>query len=820
MDKQLKTGALVLLSLIIFVGIGLYAFRNFVLETLIRDQLHKQGIPLQSISGLDVSFNALQLHGLMAGTNQELRVDKILATWNLLDLFAGKPVSIEMSGLQMALDLSEEDTENSLSDSMQSLTSATGKAINISRLPVFSLKDSSIYLHSLAGDLTVALSGDITQDQSGIQTIHFSAIASGLLGRAYGVLVATSDTQGKIQGKLTVSKGMLNLPQAKISSFAGEAAFAFAPQHPQHIQTEFVLSGINLPEARLAESMPDQVDSSLAAFKLDNLAIDQITLKGDVRGSPWSGKFDLAIDGGRLIAEPVNIQQVSVSLPIQINLDRNTAEAGLRSPARIMFGKIGSRYNLDLQGPLGISITQADFAWTENIFKHEIALTPANFVLLAKQEKSSALEMQIHPGKIALRGRLDADKNYQGQLTVSDAAFFLPQSHLQLKAVSANLYFGVTKTNEVADFTIGQLQHLAPEPYFKALSIAGSLKNQSVDGKPMMYSVNVAGGVPGLSFLKLSGEHAPDSGDGILKVQVVPLRFLPAGLQPSALSPIFDSFNDVSGLFSASAQVEWSKQGIRNSRGSVKLQNVSFAHDVAKVSDLNASLNLNNLLSPSSPPGQAITVRSIDPGVPLENLLVSYQIQRQIAELPRIAVEKMQFSMMDGKVSLEPTVIDPASVRSEIPMHIDNINLADFFDLIRVEGLTGSGYLDGTIPIALEGGQVLITNGHLAAKTPGIIRFKSEKASQLLADTGEEMNSLLQAMQNFHYRELSLNLDKSITHDLIAKLSLLGNNPDVKEGQTFRLNIKLETDLDKILDTINQGYNLSHEILRGSLKLQ
>jgi len=80
------------------------------------------------------------------------------------------------------------------------------------------------------------------------------------------------------------------------------------------------------------------------------------------------------------------------------------------------------------------------------------------------------------------------------------------------------------------------------------------------------------------------------------------------------------------------------------------------------------------------------------------------------------------------------------------------------------------------------------------------------------------MNLLLQAAQDFHYTELSLDLDKSVTHDLVAKLSLLGNNPKVKDGQAFRLNIKLETDIDKILQTINQGYNLSHEILRGSLR--
>jgi len=82
------------------------------------------------------------------------------------------------------------------------------------------------------------------------------------------------------------------------------------------------------------------------------------------------------------------------------------------------------------------------------------------------------------------------------------------------------------------------------------------------------------------------------------------------------------------------------------------------------------------------------------------------------------------------------------------------------------------------------------------------------------------MNLLLQAAQEFHYTELSLNLDKSGLHDLVVKLSVLGNNPNVKDGQPFRLNIKLETDIEKILQTINQGYHLSHEILRGSFILR
>ncbi|MEK6686720.1 MAG: YdbH domain-containing protein [Pseudomonadota bacterium] len=773
MDKRLNTCLLVLAGLVIIAGAGLYVLRHSLLEAFINIHLHKQGIPVQSISARDVSFKAFLLQDLVAGTDKELRVDKILVSWNLTDLLAGKPVSIEISGLQLALDLSG---ERPLLGSLPPVISSAGEgAGTLSWLSALALRDSTIHLHSAAGDFTMTLSGGIDQDQRGAQKIHFSTIISGPSGQTRGMLAATLDTQGNMQGKITVSEGMLNLPEAKISSFSGEAIFVFAAMRP--------------------------IDGSSDA---------------------GTGKLDLQVDGGQLTTGPLNIQRVFVSLPMQINLDQDTWRIALRSPGQIKLGKIDPMDTLSFPDSPGFSISQADFEWVKHpqgqALKHRIVAVPENFTVLAEQEKSAVAEAQIHPGKITLSGGLDANEKYQGQFAISDVVLTLPQSHIQLKNISANLYLGAAKTDKVADFAIGQLQHLAPAPFFKALSFAGSIKKKSVDGKPVVYSLNATGGVPGSRYLKFSGKHTFDSGNGMLKVEIAPLSFSPDSLQPAALSPVLAPLEDVNGLVSASAQIQWCKQGISGGRGVVDLQNVSFTHEAAKVNGLNATLNLSNLLPLNSRPQQIVTIRNIDPGIPLENLLVSYQIEG--TDPPRIALEKAHFSMMDGLLSLEPTVIDPASVRSNLMIRVDGIDLADFFELIQIEGLTGSGHLNGHIPITVEDNQITIKNSHLAAKAPGILRFKSEKAAQLLADAGEEMNLLLQAVQDFHYTELSLNLDKSATHDLIAKLSLLGNNPNVKDGQIFRLNIKLESNIDKILQPIHQGYSLSNEILRGSFRLR
>lgn len=819
MGKLFKTGLLILISLIVFAGAALYVFRNPLLHALIGQQLNKQGLPLQSLTELDFSLNAFRLNGLTAGNNKELRLDHLLATWRLPDLLMGKSLAIEISGLQAAFDL---DARPPLS-STQPMTAPSGTGVSIPWLPNLSLKDSAIHLHSAAGNADIALSGEIVQRQPDGQAIQLSVIVSGALAQSKSLLTATLDKQGNVQGKMTVADGALALPAAKITRFAGEAAFSFAALQLQHIQTEFALTGIKLPGIAIAKPA-DTAGKNPAPPTSGDIAVDQITLKGDIRAAAQSltGSIDFELAGGQLSAEPLSVQQLSVSLPLQIASGQDNWRIELRNPAQITVGKIDSGAPVHLLNALKVSIPQANLDLTKSAqgwsLAHDIAITPANLSLRADRADSSAIDAQIHPGTITLTGKLSAGKDYQGRFNIADAGFALPQSQLQMKDISATAYLNDAELGNAADFAIGRLQHLASEPLFAALSISGGIRNEAADGEPAVYALNMTGGVPDLRYLKVSGQHAPASGDGMLKAEIVPLSFAPDGLQPGALSPILAQLDAVSGQVSANSQFKWSNKGIQNSQAAFELRNLSFARENVKLTDLNVSLNLSDLLSPRTPPRQTISIQRIDAGVPLENLLVSYHIEGTTP--PRIAIEQAQFSMLQGTVSVAPTIIDPAMARSDTLIRISNIDLESFFNLIKVDGLTGSGHLDGQIPLTLKENQVTITQGHLAARAPGVLRFQSEKASQLLASTGKEMNLLLQAAQDFHYTELSMDLDKAVTHDLVAKLSLLGNNPAVKEGRAFRLNIKLETDIDKILQTINRGYNLSHEILRGSLKFQ
>jgi hypothetical protein len=82
------------------------------------------------------------------------------------------------------------------------------------------------------------------------------------------------------------------------------------------------------------------------------------------------------------------------------------------------------------------------------------------------------------------------------------------------------------------------------------------------------------------------------------------------------------------------------------------------------------------------------------------------------------------------------------------------------------------------------------------------------------------VEAAVKALEDFHYEELSLALAKTAENDATVKLSTLGQNPEVMEGQPFRFNINLESNLTSVLEALQQGYSLSDDALKRAWRLR
>lgn len=810
-----KIALSILIAAVFLLALGLYGSRHYWLEYFLSNQLNKLGYPLQSVQKYDLSLDQLTIDGLIAGNNQELRLKEIRVQWNWQDLLEGKLAALTIDGLYFRANLDEMLAKQSASTSASPWLDE--KNIRIPWLPVFSIKNASIELRYKDQDVKVEISGDTKPHESQqANVIDLDIAASGSLGKIATNLQTTLDTQGNMQGRIDISNGALNLPESKIGNLSGNVSFELAAFALQKMQTTLMIKDI--------QQTTSSIDSPLQKLNIDELVITSTIHK---EKESLLGTLDLAFTYGEFIAKSLHFKKTSFSLPFNIRGNHDTLQINLQRDGQMDVGHVTGDYPVLIKNPLSIAITRANIELEQHEeginFKHDILIHPKRISAIyqdvdTRGKKTTPHDIQLDAGKISLIGQQSINNPYRGNIVLNNATLGLPKSQLKLSGISTHLHINSPVTNQVADLAIQQVKHLSPTPVFVPLSISGNITHQTNKNNSAKYFLNLTGGTSTLRYLKINAEHALESGNGFLNLHIVPMKFSRGGLQPAQLFPALAAIKNVNGQFDGKAGIQWSKNKVLKSHGRIAANNFSWTHDSGmQINELNTQLHLKSLLPIQSEPKQKLTIQTIDFGTLIKDLLVSYQMTAK--DSPQILLDQMRFLILDGEVSINPTVIhlSPDSGISYINANLDNIDLNTFFHWIEIDGLGGDGRLFGKIPLVLKKNGIAIANGQLAAKSPGTLRFQSQKVTELLANKAEEVDLLLQAMRDFRYKELTLNLDKSEMHDLHVKLSVLGNNPNVKDGQDFRLNVQLESKIDKLLKAIQQGLLFSNKVLHDSL---
>lgn len=548
------------------------------------------------------------------------------------------------------------------------------------------------------------------------------------------------------------------------------------------------------------------------------IRLGQLNLSGEMRGEAdnWNAQLDIKADAKRLRLPPLDARQAKVNLPLLLKFNRPNWTFSLRKPGRVSLKKLAPVGSVEAVGPLSFKIDNATAEVAPDpdgfVLEHKMMLRPDSFLLSIQRQDAPALELKLGSGKIRLSGIREKNGDYRSSSTLVFAGMDLPQYQMALDDITANVQTYPGTRGIEAEFDLGQLQYLAATPYFAPLDITGiaTLQRQHL-------SIDAHGGVAGTETLKLSVNHALENDAGTLTLTMEPFIFSPDALQPITLVPGLAELGDVTGQLRGDVHFNWSQQGVTSGAG-VAVQDLSFDRAEVKIAGLTASLEMTDLMSPTSRPKQQLEIQRIELGTTLEDLQITYQIASP--DGTRIDIDQASVSVLGGKLSIGSTTINPADTGNDVTINVDGLDLQTLFELIEVEGLAGEGRLDGRIPLKYDGGQVSIQNGFLEARAPGILRLKSDKVSQLLAGRAEDVDLLLQALAEFHYSELSLKLENSSNNDLVAALSMLGNNPRVLNGRSFRLNINLESNIGKILDAIAIGYGLSNQTLQKAFSLR
>lgn len=613
------------------------------------------------------------------------------------------------------------------------------------------------------------------------------------------------------------------------------------------IATSATLSSDSAPERaavsglfglRLAPSLiptalsADRLAITLADLTLDGAEIESVTLTGSLTGDTQSLAGPITLDAKlrRLRQSGITARNIMLSLPMDIAVTETALEAALLPGGRIRSGAFrgkglsGSGLELTPRRGLLVASRPAADGTGGGRLVHDLVLRPRAFALTI-DDPVAPITVQIAPGAVTAVGEFDVTGAYEGRIRLADSKLDLPDLGIAAEGLRLDARLDENGNIPRGSFKVGRLLQIL-DPMTVPLSLAGTLRGRndryeaSVAVEPADPTIQVARPLANLDL-----QYDAKTGRAGLRLPPTALDFSLGGLQPGDLSPLLLPFQSVTGRAELAADLTVAP-GPPNGTARLNLTGLSLKRGEVSIQGVDLSLGLTGLQPPQSPPGQTLSVGSIEVGVPIQSIETTFQVLPG-ATLPGTQIEALSFVLGGGRFSLKDTRIEPDTDRFALELQVDNLALENILPQIGIEGLSGEGGLSGSLPIQVIGRSVVIDGGKLSAAQPGILSYRSAALSSSLppdADALELFQSpvdlAILALQNFHYDELTITVDKEGDGRSKLFLELGGKNPDVLEGYPFKFNINLTGNVNPILDAVQRGVELSDELLRDTWKLR
>jgi hypothetical protein len=270
-------------------------------------------------------------------------------------------------------------------------------------------------------------------------------------------------------------------------------------------------------------------------------------------------------------------------------------------------------------------------------------------------------------------------------------------------------------------------------------------------------------------------EHRLSTGVGHATLDVPSLTFGP-NLQPAEITRLTEGVIAlVQGTISGKGQINWSAGGKVTSSGDFSTANLDLAAPFGPISGLGGTVHFNDLLGLTTPPGQVVTARSINPGILVENGVIRYQL------LPHqlVKIERGEWPFMGGRLILQETVLNfghPSAKR--LTFEVVGLDAHTFIQTLGFKELDATGVFDGVLPMIFDESGGRIVGGRLDSRPGGGSLAYNGVVNK--ADLGTMGNIAFNALRDLRFRSMIIRLDGDLAGEFTSRLAIDG----VGLGQT------------------------------------
>lgn len=383
--------------------------------------------------------------------------------------------------------------------------------------------------------------------------------------------------------------------------------------------------------------------------------------------------------------------------------------------------------------------------------------------------------------------------NLESQLISGQSPTFAltaPQAQIQtelLRAKDMQLSVSGTPDNYTVEHAKGLVKltgnDLPPMPMTGTVTF----ENGQYNGEAVAY-------LPQANDAPFNIDYVIKDGRGTASVDIEALQFRPGGLQPQTLVPTLrGKVAQVDGIVSAKIDIGFGAGEPLTSSGTARLENLNFGTAPGPLKGVSTEIVMDSVLPLKTRGRQTMTVDNFDPGLPLENGVIEYELVED-----GVRVYSARWPLGEGFFSLDPFTWLYAAEENRMTLRLEKVGLGAFLDNLGEGALQATGDLEGTFPIVISGVNVRVDGGRLEVKDGGRIRYAAKEA-EAAGQSNEYAGMAMKALRDFSYDELFAEIDGPLDGDILVGLKFEGNNAEVLNGQPFAFDVKVEGELFNIL---------------------
>jgi hypothetical protein len=793
--RRIAAIAGVFIILVVTISAGAVLFREDLAHAVIQNRLQAVGIEGTVFRVEQVTTGSIVIAGFSAG--KAVSFDRLTVSFTIDDLLRGRVARVELAGVQ--IDLTRPGPWAQL---QRGGGDSAGPAFDPGILPIIDITKARFRFAIPDGPATVTGAASLRPGTEGALALQAKLLLAGPQGTAElayegtirlgsagdatgsGLLRATAADLAA--GQALVKALKIELPVSVVMTRAGVTAIA---QQGARFEAAGLKIGHDIATGPISGSVTGRLSTNKALSVTTDITLDVREFRAD------------SLSAKRITASlPMRIEAGTGNIAIEFTRDAQLALDDLRNAGK----SLAKRLSAAISGRLALSGLSGNPDSIPGIaIDHKLSISPGPITIEGPTVIAATL------GTIETSGILAADGAYRGRVVIDSAHLVRGDQSVRATGIDARLTSRAGLESLVARIAVGAVQSAPPMPGFGNYAVDATVRQTRAG---VAFGANIGGfGIRKLA--NIAGRHDLAKGVGDAEISIPDLTLGPSGVWPVSIFKTLKDIRNVTGRFGGDARLAWRGDQLTG-RATLRLDGIGGETDDAVVDGISGTITLDHLFPLSTAPDQRLLIKKIDAGVVVTDTSIRFAL------LPSgvLSIGRAEAALADGKVIIVAPAIDPINETAQATMTLEGVRLEQIPGLGNLDGFEATGQIDGTVPVRLTKSKIAIEGGVLAARGGGVLRLKSERAEQVLKTGGEQVALMLQALQNFSYENLRVDVDKSLAGDARVKLKTLGHNPAVLNGRKFQININLETNLDRLLDATVQWYKLSGKALRDIVR--